>query len=179
MAERCIDVPALDPRGCPFCAYLAGERDYAIVSQTSTVAVLVTQEVRGEPHLLVVPSRHCETILELTDSEAAELMVTTREAARAIDVAFRRPGIAVWQNNGRAADQAIAHVHIHIAGTLDEGGTQRGPVPEGLLAEAEGVADRLRPHLRSADTGPGRIQGPGDAGSSWFPPPARPSHREV
>jgi hypothetical protein len=66
-----------------------------------------------------------------------------------------RPETIVWQNNGRAADQSIAHVHIHIAGTLDEGGTQRGPVPEGSLAEAEGVADRLRPHLQSADTGPG------------------------
>lgn len=149
-AQICIDVPAIDPRGCPFCAYLAGDRDYAIVSRTSAVAVLVTQEVRGKPHLLVVPLRHCETILGLTDSEAAELMIATREAARAINAAYCRPGIAVWQNNGRPADQAIGHVHIHVAGTLDEGGTRWGPVPEGSLVEAERVADQLRPHLRLA-----------------------------
>jgi histidine triad (HIT) family protein len=144
---RCIEVPPADRRGCPFCTYLAGERDYAIVSRNPIVAVLVTQEVRGKPHLLVIPARHCETILELSDREAASLMVATREAAQAITRAYCRPGIAVWQNNGRPADQAIAHLHIHVAGTLDEGGTRRGPVPEGSLADAELVADRLRPHL--------------------------------
>jgi histidine triad (HIT) family protein len=146
----CIDLPQRDDRGCPFCAYLAGERDYAIVSRDSAVAVLVTQEVRGKPHLLVIPSRHCETILDLTDSESARLMIATREAARAIDRAYCRPGIAVWQNNGRPADQAIGHMHVHVAGTLDGGGTRRGPVPEGSLADAECVAGRLRPHLRLA-----------------------------
>jgi len=148
--HTCIEVPQGDGRGCPFCAYLAGERDYAIVSRGSAVAVLVTQEVRGKPHLLVIPSRHCETILDLTDSEAARLMIATREAARAIELAYCRPGIAVWQNNGRPADQAIGHMHFHVAGTLDEGGTRRGPVLEGSLAVAERVADRLRPHLRLA-----------------------------
>jgi histidine triad (HIT) family protein len=148
--HTCIEVPQGDGRRCPFCAYLAGERDYAIVSRDSAVAVLVTQEVRGKPHLLVIPSRHCETILDLTDSEAARLMIATREAARAIERAYCRPGIAVWQNNGRPADQAIGHVHFHVAGTLDEGGTRRGPVLEGSLADAERVADRLRPHLRLA-----------------------------
>jgi histidine triad (HIT) family protein len=108
----------------------------------------VTQEARGKPHLLVVPLRHCETVLDMTNPEAAELMITTRESARAINLAYCRPGIAVWQNNGRPADQAIGHLHIHVAGTLDGGGTRRGPVAEGSLSDANLVADRLRPHLR-------------------------------
>src|SRR4051794_2476341 len=102
--SRCIDLPRADPAGCPFCAYLAGQRPYAIVARSAVVALLVTQEARGKPHLLVVPTRHCETILELTDDEAAELMRATREAARAIDQVFCRPGIAIWQNNGTPAD---------------------------------------------------------------------------
>lgn len=146
-AATCIDVPPKDPAGCPFCAYLSGERDYAIVARSDAVAILVTQEVRGEPHLLVVPVRHCETVLDLTNREAGELMVATRETARAIDAEYCRPGIAVWQNNGQPAHQAIAHVHVHVAGTLDEGGTDWGPVAERSLADAQRVADRMRPHL--------------------------------
>jgi histidine triad (HIT) family protein len=145
--KTCIDVPAPDPHGCPFCAYLSGERDYAIVARSQLIAVLVTQEARGTPHLLVVPTRHCETILELTNEEARELMLATREVARAIDVAYCRQGIAVWQNNGRSANQAIDHLHVHVAGTLDEGGTTWGAVPEGSLADADRVARNLSPHL--------------------------------
>jgi len=149
-SNTCIDVPESDAGVCPFCDYLAGRRPYAIVAMSSSVGILVTQEVRGKPHLLVVPSRHCETILDLTDQEAAEVLVAVRDVARAIDSAYCRPGIAVWQNNGRSADQAIGHVHFHIAGTLDEGGTEWGPVPEVSLSEAEWVADELRPYLRRA-----------------------------
>lgn len=118
---------------------------------SAVVGILVTQEVRGKPHLLVVPSRHCGTILDLTDKEAAELLAAVRDVARAVDSAYCRPGIAVWQNNGRSADQAIGHVHFHIAGTLDEGGTEWGPVPEIPLSDAERVADELRPYLRRWD----------------------------
>jgi histidine triad (HIT) family protein len=145
----CIQVPDPGALGCAFCAYLTGERESAIVVRSARVAVFVTQEPRGQPHLLVAPVRHCETILQLDDEEAAEIMVATREVARAIDAEFCRPGIAVWQNNGVPADQAINHLHVHIAGTIDEGGTDRGEVRERPLAEAQGTADRLRPYLTS------------------------------
>jgi histidine triad (HIT) family protein len=142
-----IEVPPAGSNGCAFCAYLSGEREYAIVARSARVAILVTQEPRGEPHLLVAPVRHCETILDLCDDEAAEIMVATRDVARAIDSEFCRSGIAIWQNNGVSAQQAIGHVHVHVAGTLDEGGTQWGRVAESSLAEAREVAARLRPHL--------------------------------
>jgi len=145
--STCIQAPPPGASGCAFCAYLSGEREYAIVVRSARVAVFVTQEPRGEPHILVAPVRHCETILELDDVEAAEIMLAAREVARAIDTEFCRPGIAVWQNNGVSAQQAIGHMHVHVAGTLDEGGTAWGDVEECSLAAANGTADRLRPHL--------------------------------
>jgi histidine triad (HIT) family protein len=36
-------------------------------------------------------------------------------AAMLIDRAHSKPGIAVWQNNGVPAEQAINHVHFHVA----------------------------------------------------------------
>lgn len=145
--SSCIEVPQPD-QGCAFCAYLSGTRDYTIVARSALVAVMVTREPRGEPHALAVPVRHCETILGLTDAEAAEVMIAVREVARAIDLEFCRPGIAVWQNNGASAHQSIGHVHVHVAGTLEQGGTDWGQVPEIPIAQTERVAERLRPHLR-------------------------------
>lgn len=129
---------------CAFCAYLSGQRQYTILSRTATTATLVTREQRGDPHLLVIPLRHISTILELSDEEALSIAVAVREAARAIDNVYAKPGIAVWQNNGVPAGQTINHLHFHVAGTLDGGGTNWGKVPELSITETDAIADRLR-----------------------------------
>lgn len=144
MSTSSIEMP--DWEVCAFCEYLSGSRPFAIVSRSAIVATLVTLEQRGEPHLLVIPKVHRETILDLTDEEASALLLEVRDAAAAIDRAYRRAGIAVWQNNGAAAHQEIRHVHFHVAGTLDSGGTEWGAVDELSLYEAELIAERVRAH---------------------------------
>lgn len=139
-----------DPGRCAFCAYLAGERPYTILWRRPLVATLVTREQRGISHVLVLPTRHTETILDLTDAEAAALMNDVRKVARLVDRAYQRPGIAIWQNNGSPAHQTIAHMHFHVAGTLDAGGTDWGPVPELPITDTDAIAARLL----AADRGP-------------------------
>lgn len=129
--------------GCAFCAYLKGERPYTVLSRTIDTATLVTREQRGNPHLLVVPLRHMSTILELTDAEATSVAIAVRDAARLIDRTYSKSGIAVWQNNGVPAGQAINHVHFHIAGTLEGGGTHFGPVKEISVVETDEIACKL------------------------------------
>lgn len=131
-------------KACAFCDYLCGNRPYTILRRDRLTAILVTREQRGIPHLLVIPTAHRPTILELHLEDAQALMLAVRDAARLINQAYERPGIAVWQNNGVAADQTINHLHFHIAGTLDQGGTERGEVEELSLEETEEIAVRLR-----------------------------------
>lgn len=83
------------------------------------------------------------TILELTDAEAAAVAIEVRDAAILIDRAYSKPGIAIWQNNGVPAGQEISHVHFHVAGTLDGGGTEFGPVEEISVAETDEIAKKL------------------------------------
>jgi histidine triad (HIT) family protein len=137
-----IALPESD--GCVFCDFLAGTRRYTILGRRELVATLVTREQRGVSHLLVVPTRHRATILDLEDDEAADLMKEVRRAARAIDLADQCPGIAVWQNNGVPAHQAVPHVHFHVAGTVGGGSTRWGPVPKLSVAETDAIAARLR-----------------------------------
>ncbi len=77
-------------------------------------------------------------------------MVEVRNAATAIDAAYQRSGISVWQNNGEAASQSIRHVHFHVAGTLDSGGTEWGPVEELPLAKTELIAKQVQAHWPSS-----------------------------
>lgn len=147
MSKSAIRLP--DAKPCAFCAYLDGTKPFTFVTRGVTTAVLVTQEQRGEPHLLVIPTAHRETILDLTDNEGSAVMTDVRNAAQAIDAAYRRPGISIWQNNGEAASQSIRHVHFHVAGTLESGGTKWDRVDELPLAETDHIAERIRAHWPS------------------------------
>lgn len=140
-----LDVPISDE--CAFCAYLAGRLPYTILAQNDTVAILVTREQRGIAHLLVIPTHHYETILDLPKLDACNVMTVLQAAAHAIDKAYGRRGISVWQNNGTSANQKIGHFHFHIAGTLDGGGTKWGDVGELSVGETDQIAERLRPWL--------------------------------
>ena len=141
MSDSAIDLP--DEERCAFCDYLRGLRHYTVLWREKRVAVLVTREQRGIAHLLVLPMRHVPSLLDLADSDARDLMIAVRDAAIAIDRAYERPGIAVWQNNGTAAHQAIPHLHFHVAGTLPGGGTNFDDVSELPLGETDRIGRTL------------------------------------
>jgi len=91
--------------------------------------------------------RHRETILELDREEQAAVMSDIVRATAAIVGAFDPEGVAVWQNNGIHAHQSLPHLHVHVAGTLPDGGTEWGDVPKLTLAPTDAIAAQLRPHL--------------------------------
>lgn len=145
MPSNSVDVP--ETQACAFCDYLGGIRPYTTLWRDDLVAILVTREQRGAAHVLVVPVQHRPTLLDLTPKEAQAVIAGVIEAARAIDTSEKRPGIAVWQNNGIPANQSIPHVHFHVAGTLPGGGTEWGRVAELSVAETDQIAARLLPFL--------------------------------
>lgn len=143
--ESGLELP--DDGKCAFCDYLRGRRPYTIVARNDNIAVLVTREQRGVPHVLVIPVRHVSTILDLTDQEASALAIGVRQSASAINETYQRSGIAVWQNNGISANQTISHVHFHVAGTLDDGGTEWGDVDELPVHVTDAIGEKLRSSL--------------------------------
>ena len=144
-----IDVP--HEAECSFCDYLAGRRPYTLLDRSDLVAILVTREQRGVGHLLVIPIAHRETILDVEPTEAAALMAGVQRAARAVAAAYDPAGISVWQNNGIPSRQSVPHVHVHVAGTLPEGGTHWDEVPRLPIDETGAIAARLRPFLPAVE----------------------------
>jgi histidine triad (HIT) family protein len=145
MSDSALQLPEAD--SCAFCSYLVGARPYTVLWTEPQVATLVTREQRGVGHVLVLPTRHVVTLLELADSEAEDLLLAVRDAAATIDRTYARPGIAVWQNNGTAAHQAVPHLHFHVAGTLRGGGTNLGNADELSLEKAAAIGRQLRPNI--------------------------------
>jgi ATP adenylyltransferase len=63
----------------------------------------------------VAPSRHINTLVDLTGEEQAELMAISRWAEMALTEAYRPQGINVGINLGKAAGAGIEdHLHVHL-----------------------------------------------------------------
>lgn len=107
-----IDVPQRDR--CPFCSYIAGRTQFALVEELADTLALLPPRQCGLGHVLVIPKRHAPTLLDLDSSEAVAVMRHVHRVAHAIAKAFDPAGLNVFQNNGLTAGQTVPHYHVHI-----------------------------------------------------------------
>ena len=114
------------------------------------------QAVRG--HVLVVPRRHVETLFELDEDTAAQLMRVAVRIARAADAVFAPDGLNLWQSNRAAGGQEVPHVHLHVQPRRVGDGLLRiypGDAPRpSAAAELDRMAADLRAALARAQASP-------------------------
>jgi histidine triad (HIT) family protein len=65
-------------------------------------------------HTLVLPKKHHKDIFTMGDDEIGKLFSTVSFLAKGIVKALDAKGLNIGQNNGRAANQIVPHVHVHI-----------------------------------------------------------------
>jgi histidine triad (HIT) family protein len=99
---------------CWFCRYLAGEADCAFVARNERVAVWVNVRQYERGALLVAPVEHLPTVFDLDTTMLTAVYAEAARAGRAVTKAFGATGLNIYQNNGIAAGQSIAHHHVHV-----------------------------------------------------------------
>ena len=65
-------------------------------------------------HTLVMPRTHHERIIDMPIESVSTLFTKTIPIARGVIEATQADGFNIGQNNGRAANQIIPHVHVHV-----------------------------------------------------------------
>lgn len=65
-------------------------------------------------HTLVLPKSHHESIFTMSDDEVGKLFSTVSFLSKGIMKALDAKGLNIGQNNGKAANQIVPHVHVHI-----------------------------------------------------------------
>jgi histidine triad (HIT) family protein len=100
---------------CIFCKIAAGKVPSKMVYQDDLVAVFQDANPLTPVHILVVPKKHYENILDDIPSEVLEAMV------HAVSVIVKQTGIdktgfRLITNTGDDAGQTVHHFHIHIMG---------------------------------------------------------------
>lgn len=99
---------------CVFCKIARGELPSARVLETADAIAFLDIAPVNRGHLLVIPRRHHESILDLTDDEAARIGALLPRLCRAVKAVSGADGLHVIVNNGQAAGQTVFHGHWHI-----------------------------------------------------------------
>lgn len=100
-------------------------------------------------HTLVLPKNHHENIFTMSDDEVGKLFSTVSFLAKGIVKALDAKGLNIGQNNGRAANQIVPHVHVHIIPRYSYD-SQNGRWPSRNLIsdeELEKIAEKIRASL--------------------------------
>jgi len=95
---------------CPFCS-LPDER---ILERDELALVIRDGFPVSRGHTLVLPRRHVGSWFELTTEERQALLERLDRAKAALDAEHAPDGYNIGINDGPAAGQTIAHLHVHL-----------------------------------------------------------------
>jgi histidine triad (HIT) family protein len=133
---------------CIFCRIVEGEIPAAKLSETDRVLSFLDVSPVNPGHALVIPKRHCESLLEMTQQELHGSIFMVQRVARGAVKATGADGFNVLQNNDECAGQEVPHVHFHVIPRFtDDGfdfGWRQGSYEEGEMEELqEQIKERL------------------------------------
>jgi diadenosine tetraphosphate (Ap4A) HIT family hydrolase len=96
--------------GCVFCPPLA-ER---VLAENKTCLAIRDGYPITPGHALVIPRRHVASIFDLSEEELSDLWKLLRQARDVIQASHSPSAFNIGVNDGPAAGQTVAHVHVHL-----------------------------------------------------------------
>ncbi|MFC1834148.1 HIT family protein [Thermodesulfobacteriota bacterium] len=107
---------------CIFCKIVAGEIPSTKIYEDDLSLGIMDVAPINKGHLLVIPKEHFETILEIDHSLYGHLTTVMCRIAGAVHEAIEPDGMNILQLNGKAANQVVPHLHIHLVPRWHEDG---------------------------------------------------------
>jgi len=99
---------------CVFCRIASGKIPAAKVYEDENTISFLDIMPANKGHCLVVPKKHYETLLEISDDDLANLVKATKKVAKALSLSIGNGSFNIVMNNGEIAGQLVAHAHLHI-----------------------------------------------------------------
>jgi len=137
---------------CIFCAIVAEEAPSLTVHRDETTVAFLDIHPATEGHLLVVPRRHSTDLMEISESDLADVVLTARRLARAVTGVVGAQGVNLLNCCGAEAWQTVFHFHMHVIPRF--GDEERDPLelpwrpdvpgdPDSMQQVATRLGDRL------------------------------------
>jgi histidine triad (HIT) family protein len=128
---------------CVFCRIARNQASASLVYDDKEVIAFLDARPVNEGHTLVITREHYKDIFEAPDAEIVHLFKIVKKVAYAVKKSEKADGISIFQNNGRAANQVVFHLHVHVIPRYEGQSSQRGReiVEQSSLDK---VAERIR-----------------------------------
>ena len=134
---------------CIFCAIIRGQSPVAKVYEDNTFLAFMDKYPITSGHTLVLPKYHYGDLFQMTEDEVGNLYRVVHTIASAVYDATGAQGLNTGQNNGKAANQIVPHVHVHIIPRYEKD-SRDGKWPSRKVSEyreLEEIANRIKKNL--------------------------------
>lgn len=101
----------LDQSSCPFC--IAGFSEHAFIENGDFIAVYNIAPILPG-HSMIIPKKHIESILELSENQITELFSFARKVTVFLTDVFQGEGFDWSLQENEVAGQSVDHLHLHI-----------------------------------------------------------------
>jgi histidine triad (HIT) family protein len=134
---------------CVFCGVIDGSVPADIVYSDDMVVAFLDRSPVFKGHVLVVPTRHVETLPDLDVTSVGPFFAGVQRIARALPAALDAHGTFVANNN--VVSQSVAHLHVHVVPRRRRDGLRGFFWPREKYAEGEAAlyAEAIRASLRN------------------------------
>jgi histidine triad (HIT) family protein len=132
-------VPRVASGRCVFCGVVDGSVDAAVVFRDQVAVGFLDHRPLFPGHVLVVPTDHLETIVDLPPELVYPFARRVQAIAAALPLALGAQGTFVANNN--VVSQSVPHLHVHVVPRSKGDGLRGFFWPRTRYAEGE--ADRI------------------------------------
>jgi len=131
---------------CIFCDIITKKLPHVDVHEDDNFLVLMDKYPISLGHTLIIPKSHYDNLLLMPQKEVGRLYSLVPIVAGAVISATNADGFNVGQNNGKAANQIVPHVHVHIIPRFNDD-SPNGRWPIRRVASREdliNIAERIK-----------------------------------
>jgi histidine triad (HIT) family protein len=147
MKRIAFSTPTVGPEECVFCRIVSRRAPSNIVYEDDRYIAFLDTFPFSRGHTLVCPKEHGETIWDMKEADIAELFKVAFKVSKAVVSAMGADGFRFVQNNGEAANQVVAHVHVHVIPVkMEDKGRfvdRKRFTPEEMSAVAESIRSEM------------------------------------
>ncbi len=115
------------PKDCLFCQIVEGNIPSKLVYENENVVAFHDISPQAPVHVLVIPRKHVSGVSDVSTTDAEifqHVFLGASEVARKLNLT--KDGFRTVFNTGRHACQSVFHLHLHVLGGAQLGGSMVG-----------------------------------------------------
>ena len=100
---------------CVFCEICKGKESASFIHEDDEFMVIMDAYPLSEGHVMVIPKQHKKRLIELDENTQTKLFSLGESVIHALNAqGYGLDGCNMLLNDGKAANQTVPHLHLHI-----------------------------------------------------------------